>query len=133
MRRRSVPCVAGCCGPKLITISCSERPGSIEAARSPKEATGMASSWARPVARTPRVGSVAMLGLHFALAALQDDEVVALAPAAERVILAEREAAVVFRHEDPLEIRVALELDPEHVEHFALAPVGRVPHGRRAR
>ena len=42
-------------------------------------------------------------------------------------VLAEREARVVRRHEDPAQVAVALEDDPEHVVGLALEPLGALP------
>src|SRR5215211_4184573 len=53
--------------------------------------------------------------------------------AAERIVLAERVAFPVVRHQDPQEIRVPFDRDPEHVPSFALVPVGRRPDADHAR
>src|SRR6266545_4679867 len=47
---------------------------------------------------------------------------------AERVVLALRVALPVLGHEDPDQVRVAVEAHPEEVVDLALVPVGRGPH-----
>src|SRR5512140_3397973 len=46
----------------------------------------------------------------------------------DRVVLAERVTPPSIRHEDAAHVGVTGELDAEHVEHFALQPVGRQVH-----
>ena len=55
--------------------------------------------------------------LHPALVLLQN-----------RVVLAQRVALPLVRHQDAAHVRVAGELDAEHVEHLALQPVGGQVH-----
>ena len=43
----------------------------------------------------------------------------------DRVVLPQRVALPLVRHQDPAHVRVPGEFDAEHVEHFALQPVGR--------
>ncbi len=44
-----------------------------------------------------------------------------------RMLLAQRMALPGRRHENPRQVRMAVERDAEHVPHFALVPVGRRP------
>src|SRR6187200_264530 len=53
--------------------------------------------------------------------------------AADRVVLAEGVPLPVVVHEDPLQVRMALELDPHEVVRLALVPVGGRPDGDYAR
>src|SRR5690348_3621958 len=109
---RSTPCVLGCCGPMLITSSLVSN----------------ISPW--------MVCGLFNVHLFARLAQLQPVERIfhqQLAGAFERVILALREALPVFRHQYAPAIGVAREVHAEHVEHFALEPVGGRPHGRDRR
>src|SRR5437763_7071623 len=53
--------------------------------------------------------------------------------AADRIVLAQRVALPVLGHEEPLEVRVAIEDDPHQVELLALVPVAGRPHRDDAR
>ena len=54
-----------------------------------------------------------------------------LARALERVVLALRVPLPLVRHQDPPQVRMAGEPDPEHVERLALEPVGGRPRRPR--
>src|SRR5436190_13465100 len=53
--------------------------------------------------------------------------------AADRIVLPERVPGPVVRHQDPREVRVALDPDAHHVPGLALVPVGGRPDGDDAR
>src|SRR5208283_1180023 len=95
---RSTPCVEGCCGPMLRTSSVESR----------KVESGIVASLA---------AFNAQAFLHPALVLLNNG-----------VVLAQRMALPFFGHQDAPHIRVPGELDAEHVEHFALQPIGRQVH-----
>src|SRR5438270_3108702 len=111
---RSTPCVLGCCGPMLIT-----------------------SSFVSNMAPCTVWGCTLLNVCFFPLLAqLQPVERVLhqhLAGSFERIVLALRVALPVLGHEDPAPIRVAGEIDAEHVEHFALEPIRRRPDARHRR
>src|SRR5579883_2419985 len=98
---RRTPCVDGCCGPmfrvirRVLRLSCS--------------------------ASATRAAGV-VVSLNFSGLLIFD---VVVAVAVNGVIFAQRVAFPVFRHENPLEIRMATEGDAEQIEHFAFVPVGR--------
>src|SRR5712691_6525275 len=107
--RRSVVCVAGCCGPKLsvqrYSLSVPSRaPASIIS-------TGMTILVTDESALRPR----------------DHRQVVAFAAAAQRVVLPQGEGGELLRHQDAAQVRVAVELDAEHVVDLALHPVGAFP------
>ena len=58
-------------------------------------------------------------------------EIVPLAAALQRIILAQRKRGELLGHQDPPQIGMPVELDAEHVPHFALHPIGPFPqrHG----
>src|SRR4051812_7853088 len=64
--------------------------------------------------------------------ARHDLVVLALANAAERVVLAQRVAAEAVPREDAAQVRVAGEDDAEHVVGFALHPLRARPHAADA-
>src|SRR5579864_3486671 len=99
---RSTPCVEGCCGPMLRTSSVESK----------NVASGILAS---VTAFDPQVF------LHPAVVLLQDG-----------VILPQRETLPILGQEDAAHVRVAVELDAEHIEHLALQPVGREVHAHRA-
>src|SRR4029077_12584686 len=107
---RSTPCVLGCCGPMLIT-----------------------SSFVSNIAPWWTTGVIALFNICFfsGLSELQPIDRVfhqQLAGPLEWIVLALRMALPVFRHENPAPIGVAGEVHAEHVEHFALEPIGVGPH-----
>src|SRR5262249_11003430 len=106
--RRSVVCVAGCCGPKFSVhrYSLSSPAGAAVWSSSP--------------------GTLALRGGD-------DGEVVPLAVAAQRVVLAQRVAGELLRQEDAAQVGVALEDDAVHVVDLALEPVGPPPQRERRR
>src|SRR5688500_17092069 len=109
-RRRSVVCVAGCCGPKLSVQRYSWPPSGAAA-----------STISRGIAH------------RLAFGPRDDGEVVPLPAAAERVVLAHGERRELLGHEDAAQVRVAGEDDPVHVEDLALHPVGTLPQRERGR
>src|SRR3954464_9071796 len=50
-----------------------------------------------------------------------------------RVVLARGMPLPVVRHQDAAQVGMPVEVDPEHVVDFALAPVHRLPHARQRR
>src|SRR5581483_1548920 len=138
--RRSTPCVDGCCGPMLMIIV-SSSPGSVElnsaASVSERRSTAPisrssssallplrgASSW-RPsyvsAASPPRTSSRSPVVVSAGIL----DPLELHGDAADRVVLAQRVAEPVLRHEDAGEIGMAVEADPEHVVRLALHGLG---------
>src|ERR1700730_16913997 len=92
---RSTPCVEGCCGPMLRTNSVESR-----------------KVWS---------GIPALLTALYAQVFLNPSIVLLK----NTVVLAQRVALPFFGQQNPRHVRMARELDAEHVEHFALQPVGR--------
>src|ERR1041385_70825 len=98
---RSTPCVEGCCGPILRTNSVESR-----------------NVWS---------------GIPASLAAL-DTQVLphpSIILLNDSVVLAQRMALPFFRQQDALHVRMAREFYAEHIEHFALQPVGRQVYADR--
>src|SRR4051794_8106414 len=92
--RRRVVCVAGCCGPKL-SVQRKSFSGPSGGAMASANSNGMFSPRSR-------------FGLTFG--PREWLEIMALAPAAHRVVLAERERGELVGHEDAPRVRVAVEL-----------------------
>src|SRR5271169_703729 len=90
---RSTPCVDGCCGPMLRTNSVESR----------KVWSGIPASLA---------AFNTQVFLHPFLVLLNNP-----------VVLAQRMPLPFLRQQNALHVRVTRELDPEHVEDFALQPV----------
>src|SRR4051812_10900338 len=128
--RRTVPCMAGWEGPRFTVINDD---GSSASSESGSGALGSCA------------GSVIGVGVHVApphvrlahgharaagartRTAHEVGKVLLLhqrLPLAHRVVLAQRVSLELGVHEQALEVRVAGELDPEHVEDVALPPVG---------
>src|SRR5688572_13867419 len=104
---RSTPCVEGCCGPILMTISLASR----------KVAWGVASV----VAMILLAALDVQVLTHPAHILLQD-----------AVVLAQREALPLLGQENPRKVRVIVEADAEHVEDFAFHPVRAAPDAHDA-
>src|SRR5262245_56807288 len=114
---RSTPCVLGCCGPMLITSS-------FVSNIAPRTVSGCMN------------GALLNLGLFLGLPELQPVDRILheeLAGPFERIVFALRKSLPVVGHQDASAIRVAGEVDAEHVPHFAFEPVRRGPHARRRR
>src|SRR6267143_2822764 len=109
---RSTPCVLGWCGPMLSSIhsvggSCS----------------GPTGSWATSVSTTDGVG---LQPFEFLVA--EDHRL----PEGD-IVLAQRKSLPTLRHEDPPQIGVTVEADPEQVPGLALVPVRGRPDRGEAR
>src|ERR1035438_6015498 len=99
---RNTPWVEGCCGPILRTSSVESK----------------------------NVASGILMSLTaFDIQVFLDPAVVLLK---DTVVLAQRVALPFLRQQNPPHVRMAVELDTEHIEHLALQPVGGEvhPHGR---
>src|SRR5438445_2644660 len=115
--RRSVVCVAGCCGPKFSVQRYSRStPGSA--------AASMASNGMNHQSFTAE--SAENFDPPFCLRSLQltvrprnRREIVPFSPAAQRVVLAQRECRELLRHQNPPQIGMAVENDAEHVVDLA--------------
>ena len=108
-------------GPKLIVSTSSESRsscGTLEHGRD--RATGSASP------RRSRGARGATVAIYSCLR--EADRL-----AADRVVLAQRVALPVVLHQDPLQVRVALDRDAHHVPGLALVPVGGRPDPDDAR
>src|SRR3954463_5390815 len=127
---RTVPCIAGCDGPRFTVIRLE--------GRSDSSASG--SSWCSVIGRRVHVLAPDVRLAHRDAGAarararaaneigefqLGDERL----PLAGRIVLAQGVALELGVHEDALQVRVADELDPEHVEYVALPPIGGPPHG----
>src|SRR5689334_8287659 len=97
---RRTPCVAGWCGP-MLTVMISVPRSSVR--------SSLTRSVARPACSSAIVAFVEGVGDGLA---------------ADREVAALRPADVVVGQQDPGQLRVAAELDPEEVEGFALLEVG---------
>src|SRR5450631_871732 len=124
MWARTVPCIAGCEGPRF---SAMRRRGSSASSGSLTAVTAR-SGWA-----TGRVRQVDEIARQGARAADQVGDVALgdqrLARAG-RVVLAERMALEVLRHVEPAQVGVPLELDALEIIDVPLPPVGGAPDAR---
>src|SRR5262245_11056746 len=131
--RRRVVCVAGCCGPKLSVqrYSLSYPSGGAMASAS---CSGMTALREGPSTRyqgqRTAFSSLVLTTWSLAFGAGDDREVVALAVAAHRVVLAQRVSGELVRHQDAAQVGMALEDDAVHVVDLALHPVGALPDRR---
>src|SRR5579871_2933999 len=132
--RRSVVCVAGCCGPKLSVhrYSCSAPSAAIsDSAKS----SGMFTSprkkekVQRQKKKQCSLAFSCFLPLPFSLSfgPCQHREIVPFPAAAQGIILTEGEGCELFRHQDAAQIRMPLEHNSIHVKHLALHPVRALP------
>src|SRR5262245_52069570 len=134
--RRRVVCVAGCCGPKLSVqrYSLSNPSGGAMASA---RCSGMTALREGPSTKYQgrKCCSLSLVLSTWSLTfgAGDDREVVALAVAAHRVVLAHRVSGKLFRHQDAAQVGVALEDDAVHVVDLALHPVGAFPQRRDRR
>src|SRR5208282_5822027 len=113
---RSTPCVAGCCGPILITSSLASRKGFSGVSRSRCESVCGSVILFSLAAFNPQVD------LHPFVVLLQDV-----------VILAQGVSLPAVGQQNALQVRMSIKLDAKHVVDFALQPVGGWPNGHRAR
>src|SRR2546430_11404463 len=129
-RTRSTPCVLGCWGPMLSSIqsvggSCSGPNGSCSG-------PGPNGSWAGPGPNgscATRVSATDRVGLQpFKLLVAEDDRL-----AEGDVILPQRMALPALRHQQPAQVRMAVELDAEQVPGLSFVPVRRRPDIRQGR
>src|SRR5580658_185274 len=117
---RNTPWVAGCCGPILMTSSFASRNVLSGVSRSSGES---------------EVGSVIarwlVVSRWFLLSALnsQVDLYPLIVLLQNSVVFAQRMSLPSIGQQNPLHVRMAVELDAEHVEDFALQPVGGRPDG----
>src|SRR5262249_55488200 len=80
-----------------------------------------------------RTFCVSCASLWLTFCARDNREVVALAAATQRVILAQRKRRELLRHQNPAQVRVPLETDSVHVVHLTLHPVRPTPERERRR
>src|SRR2546430_6910234 len=127
-RTRSTPCVLGCWGPILSSIqsvggSCSGPNGSWAG-------PGPNGSCAGPGPNgscTTRVSATDRIGLQpFELLVAEDHWL-----AEGDVVLAQRMAFPALRHQQPAQVRMAIELDAEQVPGFPFVPIGSRPYIRQ--
>src|SRR5947209_3530151 len=111
--RRSVVCVAGCCGPKL-SVQRNSLPAPLRAASS-------------------AYGSATSSGIGSAFRPSEVREVMSLAVTATRIVLPQRVADEALRHQNPPQVRMAGELNAVKVIDLALHPVGAAPERESAR
>src|ERR1039458_7591387 len=122
---RSTPCVAGCCGPMLMTSSLASRNGFSWASRSRCESElfrSVISSYWSSYWRFSLPAFNAQVDLHPFVILLQDV-----------VILAQRKSLPAVGQQNPLQIGMSIKLNAEHVVDFALQPVGGRPDGNGTR
>src|SRR4051812_5073890 len=114
---RSTPCVLGCCGPMFRTSSSVSN-------MAPRTVSG----W--------RNGGLLNVRFFPGLTKFQPVDRIfhqQLAGPLERIVLALRKTLPIVRHQDAAAIRMADEIDAEHVPHFALQPVRGWPGAGRRR
>src|ERR1700691_809143 len=114
---RSTPCVAGCCGPILMTSSFASRNGFSGVSRSRCESEVV---WS--VIRFSLTAFDSQVDLHPLVILLQD-----------AVIFAQRMSLPSVGQQNTFHVRMSVKLDAEHVEDFALQPVGSRPDGNGTR
>ena len=109
---RSTPCVLGCCGPMLtVIVSVRMFRHRVRSSLVPGATADRVRCWRGTLLRVTCSGSDAsrrLADLH-------------------RIVLAQRIAFPVLRHQQPPQIGMAVEHDAEQVPDFALEPVGRRP------
>src|SRR5262245_20019123 len=132
--RRSVVCVAGCCGPKL----------SVQ--RYSLSSVCLASLWisSNGIACSISDCRFQIAEIKFEICNLKseiwsafrprdDREVMAFAASAQRVVLAERKTRELLGHQDTAQVRMSFENDAVHVVDLALEPIRRLPQLERRR
>src|ERR1035438_477527 len=143
---RSTPWVAGCCGPILMTSSFVSRNVLSGVSRSSGEsvfgsvilipsvlipsALVFLSASSRSLAFSPARRGISRGAFQSSLPALnpQIDLHPFIVLLQNAVILTQRMPLPPIGQQNPLQIRMPVELDPEHVEYFALQPVGCRPN-----
>src|ERR671932_2178178 len=124
--RRSTPCVAGWCGPRLMVRSSVSGASGIPAS---VPTTGASMPGVKAEDSTSRSGASSPLwpfprsvipARQLPLVEGEEDGL-----AAHREVASLREALVVLGHQDAAEVRVALEDDPEHVVDLTLLEARR--------
>src|SRR6202140_4936330 len=110
-RTRRTPWVLGCCGPMLSSIHSVE--GSCSGPIGSGAGPGPNGSCTMRVSATDRVGLQ-----PFKLLVAKDDGF-----AEGNIIFPQRMALPALRHQQPAQIGVAVELDPEQVPGIAFVPV----------
>src|SRR4051794_21096215 len=122
--RRSTPCVAGWCGPRLIvksSFSGSSCVPNTGASTSPVARMSSPGCDAFSSSRSTDTRSSSLIPARQLV--LVEGEQDRLAP--HREVAALRVALVVLGHQDPPHVGVALEQDAEHVVDLSLLEVGR--------
>ena len=127
MRRRT-PCVDGWFGPKLTWSTSSLSRSSSGTSRIVGTRDGMREPSYCPSATTGQLTARGGCDGRAHCSSAEADRL-----AADRIVLAQRVALPVLGHEQPLEVRVAVEDDPHQVELLALVPVAGRPDGDDAR
>src|SRR5208283_1409520 len=133
---RSTPCVAGCCGPMLMTSSFASRKGFSGVSRSRFESVvGSVTRFVGGGSSLVDGRSSLVVGSSSLLAAL--DSQVDLHPFVvllkNTVVLAQGMSLPAVGQQNALHVRVSIEFDAEHIEDLALQPVGGRPDGNRTR
>src|SRR5580658_746079 len=114
---RSTPWVAGCCGPILMTSSLASRNVLSGVSRSSGESevgSVMTQSWVLGLWLLAALDS--QVDLHPLVVLLQN-----------AVVFAQGMTLPTIGQQNPLHVRMPVELDAEHVEDFALQPIGGRP------
>src|SRR2546430_10203524 len=125
--RRTVPCIAGCEGPRftvmgVVGISASSDSGSWSCSASVIGARiDVLAADVRLAHRDAGAARTGAGAAHQVGEVELGDEGLALA---DGIVLAQGEADELRVHENARQVRVPGELEPEHVVHVALPPVG---------
>src|SRR5688572_23875574 len=110
-RSRSTPCVAGWCGPMLIVNSSCRGSSSVPMTGCSIVPRSSVIDCSRSRYGTARPGWRSLIpAWDLVLVVREQDRL-----AADREVAPLRVALVVLGHEDPAQVRVAVEDDPEHV------------------
>src|SRR5512144_227437 len=110
--RRKTPCVEGCCGPMFSRM--------VSPSMARFETRCLISSKLTDCSCV----MPSLLGVRLTHVDLVEVESELRLLVTERVILAQRIALPVVRHQDAAQVRMPFEEDAEHVEDLPLAPVG---------
>src|SRR5947208_1892908 len=123
-RTLRTPCVLGCWGPMFSSIQSVS--GSCSGPNGSWVGPGPNGSWAGPGPNgscAMRVSATDRIGLQaFELLVAEDDRL-----AEGDVILPQRMAFPALRHQQPAQVRMAIELDAEKVRGLSFVPVGCRP------
>src|SRR5262249_2347152 len=125
--RRSVVCVAGCCGPKLSVQTYSRSTG----VGGSREVVGIASFVFFHPAPAAQGGASAGAGTASTLISRDSLEVMPFPAPPQRVILAQRVPGKFLGKQNSPQIGVSLKDNAEHVVDFPLEPVGTLPQRDR--